>query len=208
MTTEIQLHHIGEVILAGLLRKLSVSGTLDLKCMLHDHCGLDIVLAQTKIIQPIAFDVNVQLAPITINNEKLLFDGAHGVDVLCRGHGTLGLALEAKLGVDRMVSGAFKKRFMKTASLTTHKSRRIKGSMVSILNYRALQNGAVLPLRTAAEHPVEVVPEWFLVIRRPVWEQWNNGKSHPPPLSPNAHVMIFEDIVKRHGDGQSFDKLV
>jgi len=80
--------------------------------------------------------------------------------------------------------------------------------MVAILNYRELQSGEALPLRTAAPSPIELVPEWFLVIRRAVWKQWTKGNAHRPPLAPSAHVTIFEDIVQRHGDGQSFDELV
>ncbi len=139
---------------------------------------------------------------------ELLFDGAHGVDVLCRGPGSLGLALEAKLGLDRMARGEFRKRFLAPVSLTTHSSRRFKGSMVAILNYRALQTGELLPLRTGAPNSLDLVPDWFLVIRREVWnERWKKGKACPP-LAPNAHVTIFEDIVQRHGDAKSFDALV
>jgi hypothetical protein len=152
----------------------------------------------------------VQLESIEINHEKLLFDGAHGVDVLSRGSESLGLALEAKLGLDRMARGEFTKRFLPPVSLTTHSSRRFKGSMVAILNYRALQTGERLPLRTAAPSAAELVPDWFLVIRREVWdERWKEGKTCPP-LAQHAHVTIFEDIVQKHGDGdpEAFDDLV
>ncbi len=202
MATEIQLHHIGEVVLAGLLRELHKRGDLDAESSLHTDCRLAAVVGQAKIGQPLFFDPNVQLEAIEINHEKLLFDGVHGADVLCRGPGSLGLALEAKLGLDRMARGEFRKRFLAPASLTSHTSRRFKGSMVAILNYRALQTGELLPLRPAAPNSVDLVPDWFLVIRREVWnERWKKGKACPP-LAPNAHVTIFEDIVRRHGDAK------
>jgi hypothetical protein len=208
MATEIQLHHIGEVVLAGLLRQLAKRGELDVPCVLHEKCQYSAVLAKAKIGPPLTFSANVPLASVVINREELLFDGAHGIDVLSSGHEARGLAVEAKLGLDRMASGEFRRRFLAHVSLTTHTRRRIKGSMVAILNYRALHGGEALPLRTMAPFSVEIVPAWFLVIRRAVWANWTRPKGRLPPLAADAHVAIFEDIVQKHGNARSFDALV
>lgn len=208
MATEIQLHHIGEVVLAGLLHELADRNALDLPCVLHHDCRFSSVLAQARITAPFKFTTNVPLASVIINQEELLFDGAHGIDVLSSGPDPRGLAMEAKLGLDRMAPGEFKRRFLAHASFTTHTRRRIKGSMLAILNYRAMQGGESLPLRTTAPSGIEIVPAWFLVIRQAVWTNWTRRKHEVPPLARGAHVLIFEEIVKKHGDGRSFDALV
>jgi hypothetical protein len=44
MATEIQLHHIGEVVLADLLRQLAERDGLYIPCVLHDKCCFTTVL--------------------------------------------------------------------------------------------------------------------------------------------------------------------
>jgi hypothetical protein len=196
------------VVLAGLLGQLAERDELDVPCVLHERCQFSTVLANAEIGPPLTFSANVPLASVVINSEDLLFDGAHGIDVLSSGPDARGLAMEAKLGLDRMASGEFRRRFLAHVSLPTHTRRRIKGSMVAILNYRSLHGGEALPLRTVAPSGVEVVPAWFLVIRRAVWTKWTGPNWRLPPLAPGVHVAIFEDIVEKHGDARSFDALV
>ena len=208
MPTEIQLHHVGEVVLAGLLRQLAQRKELDVPCVLHEKCQFSTVLDMSKIDTPLTFSPNVPLASVVVNHEELLFDGAHCIDVLSSGTNARGLAIEAKLGVDRMAPGEFRRRFLTPVSLTSHTRPRIKGSMVAILNYRALHGGEALPLRTMRPISIEMALPWFLVIRRHVWANWSRPKGQLPPLASNAHVAIFEDIVQKHGDSRSFDNLV
>jgi hypothetical protein len=210
MATEIQLHHIGEVVLAGLLRELAGRGEPNVPCVLHKDCGFSAVLLQAGISTPLTFSANVPLAPVTTDNAALLFDGAHGIDVLCHGAGEWGIAVEAKLGLDRLASATFTTRFLnqKKLTITTHTPRRIKGSMVAILNFRALHDGVALPLRTQPPSRIEIVRPWFLVVRRAVWASWRHARSKVPSFAKEAHVAIFEDIVEQHGDGASFDALV
>jgi hypothetical protein len=102
MATEIQPHHIGEVVLAGLLRRLAQRDELDIPCVLHEKCQFSTVHAEAEIGPPLTFSANVPLASVVINRENLLFDGAHGIDVLCSSPEARGLAVESKLGLDRM----------------------------------------------------------------------------------------------------------
>lgn len=208
MATEIQLHHIGEVVLAGLFSELAGRGELDVPCVRHENCQFSTVLAQAGVGTPVSFSANVPLASLVINREEVLFDGAHGIDVLSSGPAARGLAVEAKLGLDRMASGEFRTRFLSHVSLTTHTRPRIRGSMVAILNYRTMQGGESLPLRTVSPFGVEIMAPWFLVIRRAVFANWTRRNGHLPALAPDAHVAIFEDIVQKYGDAQSFDALV
>ena len=204
MATEIQLHHIGEVVLAGLLRRLSSRHNLDLPCKLHDGRGLAASIDRQQLAQPLSFEANVPLAPFEINGEAVRFDGAHGVDVLCRSQMSVGLAFEAKLGLNRLTHAEFTRRFLNLPSFTRHRPPRIKGSMIAILNYRALREDVELPLRTHGDSGVELAKDWFLVIRREVGNQWRQ----PPALGRNAHVLVFEEIVERFGDGRAFDSEV
>jgi hypothetical protein len=208
MATEIQLHHIGEVVLAGLLSELAACGQLDVPCVLHENCRFSTILAQSGIGTPVSFSANVPLASVVVNRKQLLFDGAHGIDVLSSGPESRGLAIEAKLGLDRLAAAQFRRRFLAHVSVTTHTRPRIKGSMVAILNYRSLHGGESLRLRTVVPFGVEIVPAWFLVIRSAVWASWTRRKGQLPPLAPDAHVAIFEQIVQKHGDARSFDALV
>jgi hypothetical protein len=78
--------------------------------------------------------------------------------------------------------------------------------MVAILNHRALENGEALPL-TTTRPPTQLAPAWFLVVRRQVWQGWRKSR-RAPPLAPNAHVALLEDVVHSYGDGPSFNALV
>ena len=203
MTTSLSLHHVGEVLLCGLLDGLSSRGRLDaVPCRLHADCSLHTVMSHAAMKPPYFFADNVQLAPVTIGPTTVRFDGAHGVDVL--GHdGTRGLPIEAKLGLDRLSSATFTERFLDPPMRSTHKSPRFKGSMTAILNYRGVADGT--PSRLTTEVPsVELVLPWFLVIRAQTWKAWASGGLS---LS-NAHVAIFEDIAGAYGDSAAFNRLV
>jgi hypothetical protein len=150
----------------------------------------------------VQFEANAKLARLPVGDQSIRFDGAHTIDVLCHG-GDRGLAIEAKLGLDRMSRAQFTSRFLGVPRRSGHKDPRFSGSMAGILAHRATVDGIELALRT--EHPnVSIVPDWFLVIRRQVWTQWN---STPPDLV-TAHVALFEDVVRMYGAGQEFNDLV
>lgn len=203
MSTALSLHHVGEVVLRGLLASLAERQRLDaVPCKLHSACSLSSVLQEAAVKAPLAFEVNAPLAPIELNGKKVLFDGAHGVDVLCH-DGARGLAIEAKLGLDRLASATFTERFLGPLKLSTHRAPRFTGSMTAILNYRSLGDGDALPLRTKAP-AIELVAPWFLVVRRATWRAWGSDR----PEFSNAHVALFEDIASAHGDAGAFDQLV
>lgn len=201
--TSLCLHHVGEIVLARLLDTLSRVDRLNaVECKLHAGCSLLSVLRSAGVAQPYAFAVNAKLAPTMLDGTSVRFDGAHGVDVLCHDTGH-GVAIEAKLGVDRVSRREFTKRFLGPITLSTHKSARMSGSMTAILNYRGMGDRRHLALRTR-EPSVELCSPWFLVIRAATWRAWT---SHCPDLS-NAHVATFEDVARAHGDAAAFDRLV
>lgn len=202
MSTHLELHHVGEVVLRGLLERLAERQGLDaVRCMLHDRCNLSAVLDHAGVEQPLRFEVNAPLAPIELAGENVLFDGAHGVDVLCHDQ-TRGLGIEAKLGRALLSSSSFTERFLEPLKLSSHRPPRVRGSMTAILNYRSVGDAA-LHLRTSAP-ALELVAPWFLVVRAATWRGWG---AKPPALS-NAHVAVFEEIAAAHGDAGEFDRLV
>lgn len=203
MSTTLSLHHVGEVVLCGLLSGLANNERLgSVSCKLHSSCSLLSVLEGERLAPPFAFTPNAKLAPAVLGEKTVRFDGVHGVDVLCRASNR-GLPMEAKLGLDRLTCAAFTERFLGPLALSTHKVPRFTGSMTAILNYRGIGDGPAMRLTTEAPE-VELVPPWFLVIRSKAWKAWG---SKPPDLS-NAHVAIFEEIVAAYGDGDAFDRLV
>lgn len=202
--TSLSLHHVGEIVLAGLLDALSRADRLDaVECKLHADCSLLTVLRAADVGPPYSFAVDSKLAATVVDGAAVQFDGAHGVDVLC--HGTRGgIAIEAKLGLDRVSHREFTKRFLGEVTLSRHKSARFCGSMTAILNYRALGDSRAFGLRTK-EPPVDLRLPWFLVIRAATWKTWAPQR---PNLSPDAHVATFEDIAAAHGTAGAFDRLV
>ncbi len=202
MTTALSLHHVGEVVLSGLLDGLARRDHLHaVRCKAHPDCSLASVMTTAGIHPPYLFADNVPLAPDATGGRVLRFDGAHGVDVLCHDE-QRGLAIEAKLGLDRLTCSAFTDRFLHGAMLSRHKSPQVTGSMIVILDERRLDD-APLNLRTA-DPPVAVVRPWFLVLRARTWNSWATER---PSLS-NAHVAVFEEIAEVYGDATAFDALV
>ncbi|HEY1532658.1 MAG TPA: hypothetical protein VGF76_01525 [Polyangiaceae bacterium] len=208
MTDGIQLHHVGEVVLAEVLGRLNGREELDIPCVAHPHlhppCNFRAILSAGGLTPPYCFDSNAPLAPAWVGDAALRFDGAHEVDVFVRG-GLRGLAIEAKLGLERLSASQFQERFLGPASVSEHKPRRIKGSMIAILNHRDLAGMVDLPLQTGGDQPTQICDPWVLVVRRRVWASW--GK-RAPRLSRHAHVLVFEEIVAPYGSGQLFDSLV
>lgn len=202
MSTTISLHHVGEVVLAALLDGLARSDRLGaVPCKLHPDCSLLTTLGGASITPPYSFAVNAKLAPVAIDGQTVGFDGAHGVDVLCHGGGR-GLPIEAKLGLDRVTAAAFGDRFLQPLTMSGHDPPRCNGSMTAILSFRHIGDGAPLPLRTAAPATV-LSASWLLVVREKTWAKWR-----PPPALGTAHVVLFEDVARAHGDGAAFDRVV
>jgi hypothetical protein len=202
MSTMLALHHVGEVVVSGLLDGLAQRELLRaVPCKLHPDCSFMSVLTDSAIKPPYLFAHNVPLAPVGLGGKVVQFDGAHGVDVLCH-DGRHGLAVEAKLGLDRLTRRAFTDRFLGGVTLSEHKTQRFVGSMTAILNARAI-DGMPLTLRTQ-EPSVELTRPCFLVVRAKTWSSWGSD----PPTFSNAHVATFEDIAGAYGDASAFDALV
>jgi len=208
MATEIEIFHIGEVILADLLGELAGRGELRIPCVAHPQCTLEGVFAAAGVHGKLEFQSNVSLLPVADRQTNLLFDGTHCVDLLAYSEaGVAAVAFEAKLGLERLSRSEFEKRFLLELSASP-KARRIKGSMVAILSHRCVDGVDVLRLRAALEPPREIAQPWVLVVRRATWTRWSRPNDSPPELGPDAHVVCFDDVAAAHGDARAFDALV
>lgn len=203
MSTELELHHVGEAVLKSLFEGLDAAEKLSVSCRVHQDCTMDEVLRAAGVSTPWSFKINVPLAAIPFAGTETGFDGAHRVDVLCHDQVGHGVAVEAKLGLDRMSPAEFERRFLTPVEVSTHRDPRFKGSMTGILNFRAV-DGEALELHTV-DPPALLAAPWILVLRERVWSgKWGEQAPH---LN-NGHVVVFEDLVKAHGGASSFDELV
>ena len=202
MPTKICLHHVGEVVLGSLLGTLSAEGELTkVRCLRHSDCTLDAILKEALVEAPYEFEANAKLSPTTVGGETLIFDGAHGVDVICRGANLRGFAIEAKLGLERLSAPEFTRRFLADVGFTEHNPRRVKGSMVSILNGRSIGVLGAFDLHVSQ---TELVTSWAIVIREAVWSNWRVAS---PAFAPAAHWLSFDQIASEFGEGE-FDNAV
>lgn len=138
---------------------------------------------------------------------KYRFDGAHKVDVVVIVQSKREcIAIEVKLGFDRLGKHEFEKRFLKRCG-KSHGERRISGSMIAILEGKlpaSCENEPiVVNYRGAIYH---LVPQWALVVRRRVLDAW--GKNGRPAFSEKCVPLSFESVVSRYGGRGPFNALV
>jgi hypothetical protein len=134
------------------------------------------------------------------------FDGAHRIDVAILDRTQLKCeAVELKLGHARMTSGAFNIRFLSGTS-SSHGNRRVKGSMVSILE-RLSTDSSNQPIEARSNGRRYIVQRnWTLVIRKRVFEKWQQATT--PQLSRSCRIVLFEDVVESYRGEKTFNKLV
>lgn len=135
------------------------------------------------------------------------FDGAHKIDVAVMASKTKEcLAIEAKLGHDRLGRREFEKRFLKGCG-TSHGDSRISGSMVSILEGKlpvgCEKEAVIVEYR---EDTYRLLPRWVLVVRQRIIDAWlKNGR---PSLTHRCIAYAFESIVSCYGGSEPFNELV
>ena len=105
-------------------------------------------------------------------------DGEQTVDVLCSGD-KLAIAFEAKLGLERMGSAEFHRRFCIPCEPSKHADDRISGSMVAVLNAPYPSRGSCDLLAQIGNAQWQSTPGWWLVLRRPIVERWRKTGNFP-----------------------------
>ena len=181
----IKLSHIGEPLLAEMItRSAAVRERLNL------HPDINAV-------------PEVQLASCGCYG----FDGAHKVDVALFSPNTTGcMAIEAKLGLDRLGGRTFASRFLEGCGLS-HNNTRIKGNMISILERRfpsVCCDKEILLRHMGVEFKLS--EKWILIIRQQVLDRWR--RTGHPQLSEACTVVSFESLVSAYGGRSEFNNLV
>jgi len=136
----------------------------------------------------------------------LIFDGAHKVDVSALSSElNVCIAIEAKLGLDRLSKNEFNKRFISDCG-TSHAGTRVKGSMISILDGLLPKQCTEKLSITYSSKTYQLQTSWILICREKVIKNWNeNGY---PDLSRSCKIVCFEKLVELYGGKEPFNKLV
>ena len=200
--TYLKPYHIGELIVGAMLTQ-AADRLGEFRPRKADQT-LGESLAMAGLAEPFSFSPDAPALRVedAVGNVWAL-DGMHRVDVLATGTSDVGVAFEIKLGLDRLTPAEVGKRFQKRCSLSKHKTPRLNGSMVAILERRfPFQHQRV----TCGTSPiVELALDWWLIVRDEVWRR--SGQQLGDQLT-RGKVLIFEDLVDFFGGEQAFDSLV
>jgi hypothetical protein len=200
----IELSHIGEDLIAEMLRSLAHRRLLSrLTCAMSGRSLVDDIAEQ---VLGSSIEFHSDDATVTVNNAGVTYrcDGEQKVDVLVAGAGR-GIAVEAKLGVTRMSPAEFRRRFCETCAQSSHANQRLSGSMVGVLERSLPFDGQSTLVASIGHQGWTLAEPWWLVVREPVLGQWRKVKDFPVHW---ARVLLFEDIARAFGSAADFDKMV
>jgi hypothetical protein len=201
--TYLKLHHIGEPLVAAMLQKIEAAGRLSNLVCPRTHVSVEDSISIGSLQRPFAFLPERASLSVSTESGRYICDGAQKVDVLCAG-GERAIALELKLGEERLRANEFESRFMEDCA-TSHGESRLKGKMVSVLERRFPWPGEATLRASAGTENWKVVKPWWLVVRKSVWDRWR--KSNPPNLS-NGRILVLEEVVRELGGETAFNGLV
>jgi hypothetical protein len=137
---------------------------------------------------------------------SLIFDGVHKVDVSALSSESYTcIAIEVKLGLDRLSKNEFNKRFISNCG-TSHLETRVKGSMISILEGRLPEQCTGNLSVTYSFKAYELRESWVLICREKVIKNWDERGY--PNLSKNCKIVCFESLVELYGGKERFNLLV
>lgn len=186
----IQLTHIGEALICELFNN---------SCEVRSFLRAELALP---------FDEFIAIPEVSLDPcSGLIFDGVHKVDIcILDVHSKMCFPIEAKLGLDRLSHKTFNSRFLNPCR-TSHEDSRVSGSMISILERKlpAQCQGYDLSV-TYKEHKYVLTKEWALITRGKVYSKWETNGF--PCISRGCSYLIFEEIVRKYGTSNDFNKLV
>jgi|HubBroStandDraft_6_1064221.scaffolds.fasta_scaffold328015_2 hypothetical protein len=200
----IELTHIGEDLVAALLESLCRRNALSRVVCEVSGRTLTQDIEEGGLGDVVHFRADDANLIVQTKNLSFSCDGEQKIDVLCAGENRA-IAFEAKLGVERMGSAEFGRRFCVECEPSKHADGRISGSMVAVLE-RSLPFGRDWSLvARAGNGQWEVTRQWWLVLRQSIITRWRNAGSLPV-LS--ARIVSFEALAHLYGSRQHFDQLV
>lgn len=201
--TDLKLYHIGEALVAAMLRKIDSAGGLSNLVCPRTQVSVEDVITIEKLQKPLMFLPERASLSVSTESGKYICDGAQKVDVLCAG-GERAMVFELKLGDERLGANEFEGRFIEDCS-TSHGESRLTGKMVSVLERRFPWPGDTTLQASTSTENWEVVRPWWLVVRKAVWTRWK--KFGPPNLS-NGRILVLEEVVRELGGEAAFNGLV
>jgi hypothetical protein len=186
----LELHHIGEELVANLLnrlhekRRLSNVECRECKKTLEQMLAAAGTYEESRSNMP--FDVTLA------NGKKVGVDAMHEIDVAVYGNERV-FPAEVKLGKGQLGIGSVCASITDACELRND-GQYLKGPMWSLLARTGAATGATIEVQ---ENRRPVTEEWALVIRRSVYATWakNRAKKTLHSACPNAHVLVFEDLV-------------
>lgn len=207
MSMPLELVHIGEDLIEEMLCEISRQGRLaDVACAISGRTFADDVCTG-GLTNPLEFWAQKASVYVQTDQADYACDGAQKIDVLCAG-GQHGIAIEAKLGESLMLGDQFRKRFCTPCEASLHQNRRLRGSMIAVLERSfdvSVPKCSKIVCRVGSR-TITLSHGWWLVVRRPVLAQWIRRKN--VPVSPQfARVVEFESLVALYGQDR-FDELV
>ena len=202
----IELSHIGERLIAGMLNRLAQRRELRrVTCAFAGHTLADDIGAG-HLRGSLEFLPDVTLLFVRSGTIEYRRDGEQRVDVLCAG-GARAIVFEAKLGETRMAENAFRQRFCRPCKKTSHLDPRLRGSMVAVLERSFPLRGKpdLVAVARGGDGPWTLVQPWWLVVRRSVIDMWRDG----PPVSAKARVLDFDSLAAQACQTKrEFDRMV
>jgi len=204
MAVPVELTHIGEDLVAAMLDSLSQRQALGrVVCEVSGRTLAQDIL-ESGLGSTISFFANDADLFVQTGERVYSCDGEQTVDVLCSGD-KLAIAFEAKLGLERMGSAEFHRRFCIPCEPSKHADDRISGSMVAVLERSLPFGGSCDLLAQIGNAQWQLTPGWWLVLRRPIVERWRKTGNFPVEF---ARIISIEALVHLYGSRQLFDQLV
>lgn len=200
----VELTHLGEDLVAALLESLSQRNALSTVVCAVSGRPLSQDVHEVGLGDSFHFSANDANAVVQIGERSFSCDGEQKVDVLCAGS-TTAIAFEAKLGLERMGTAEFGKRYCMPCEQSRHADDRISGSMVAVLE-RSLpfEDPCNLVARIQSQE-WQVARPWWLVLRQRIVDRWL--KSGVLPVR-SARILSFDALAESYGSMEEFDQLV
>lgn len=201
VATELKPYHVGEVVVRALLEQLRECLTEVVPIDGAGSLGQDIATLRGNGQVEFVADA----APVKVHERAgqiWALDGMHRVDVLAK-VGDQGVAIEVKLGLDRLRAADVRRRFQGDCGRSKHTRPRLTGSMIAVLEHRFAFEHDRVSCCVAPE--VELSREWWLVVREQVWAGWSGRIA---PELRNCRVITLESLVRLAGGEEPFNKLV
>lgn len=209
--SDLRLHHIGEPLVARMLTELEARGKLSRLVCPMKKISVEDDIAKHGLSRPLRFLPEQARLKVVGPKDTYFCDGAQKADVLCVSSDARALALELKLGEERLGANEFKKRFI-TDCVPSHEDTRLKGPIISVLarRFSRFQESQVIAMVKEEEEEADarefkVLKPWWLVLRTSIWNRWSGQVS--PELG-EVRILLLEDMIRELGGGREFNRLV